>query len=113
MSKIEKWKTRNNIDGMCTADMNDIDELIQLVRDECEPKWVSVDDALPEKCQHNEYSKSVTAYCENNKCQYTACYDYRNPEKPDCMCISNTDGCECSNCLEVIGNIHQNPDLIK
>ncbi len=59
MSKIEEIKKQckvekgflGNLEGVgCGAYVlndDDVEELIQIVRDECEPKWVSVDDRMP------------------------------------------------------------------
>ena len=38
--------------------------------------------------------------------------DYRNHEKPNSVCISNHDGAEYSNYIKLIGNKHQNPELV-
>ena len=38
--------------------------------------------------------------------------DYRNHEKPNSACIGNHDGAEYSNYIKLIGNKHQNPELV-
>ena len=50
MSKIDEWKDKYGYDSVTDSMIvysDELSELIQIVRDERDPKWISVDDALP------------------------------------------------------------------
>ena len=39
-------------------------------------EWISVNTRIPEKCNYNNFTKSVLGYCPLDKCQYVVCYNY-------------------------------------
>lgn len=84
MSKIEDlihgldsyMAGEDGLDVRYVLNQRQIDSLIQIVRDELKPEWISVNARLPEKCNHSQHSASVTVYCERSKSQWSGCYDH-------------------------------------
>ena len=59
---------------------------------------------------HNQYPvRTVLSFSEYGMLRE----DYRNTEKIGHLCISDTDGCEYSNYIKIIGNEPQNPELLE